>query len=81
MHTLNSAQSSPEGALIATALIRDQLERRPYVILGVVAGVGLVVGGALSSPMVQGLARFGAKYAIEAAARKLGEIVAVKTDE
>jgi hypothetical protein len=55
------------AAQAAASAIRGQLDERPYVAIGVAAGVGFVIAGGLADPFLRGLARL----ALVTAAREL----------
>lgn len=51
--------------------VRAQLEKRPYLTLGVAAATGFVLAGGLGPKITRGLFALGTRLAIAAAARKL----------
>lgn len=52
--------------------LTDQMDRRPYVTLGVAAGVGYVLGGGLRSRLTAVVLGAAARVALAVAARELG---------
>jgi hypothetical protein len=64
---VQDATSSLEGYLT------ERVQRRPYVTLGVAAGVGYVLGGGLGSRLTAALLRAAARVALAVAARELGD--------
>lgn len=69
------ARRTLETARAADVATRVEIAERPYVALGIAAGMGFVVAGGLTSPAVWQLARFGARLAVGAAARRVGEAI------
>jgi ElaB/YqjD/DUF883 family membrane-anchored ribosome-binding protein len=69
------ARRTLETARATDVATRVEIAERPYVALGIVAGMGFVAAGGLTSPAVWRLARFGARLAVGAAARRVGEAI------
>ena len=67
------AHSAHESVRAASTAVRHQVAQRPYLTLGVAAGVGFIVAGGLASPAMSGLLRAAGKLAVAAATRKIGE--------
>lgn len=61
--------SGTMGALVddCRAVVREQLDQQPYVVLAIAAGVGYVLGGGLPSGIVGRLLMFGGRVALEGA--------------
>ena len=72
------ATSLQQAADQATEAVRDQLEKRPFVVLGVAAGVGYVLGGGLPTFLTRALVRIGLRAATTAA---VGRLVATLSAE
>ena len=52
------------------ALAREQLQRQPYVVLAIAAGVGYVLGGGLPTGIVRRMLMLGGRVALEGAVAK-----------
>ena len=67
-------ESASNSARATAAAMHNQLQTRPYLTLGIAAGVGFVVAGGLASPALRGLVRVGGRFAFAALTSKLWEI-------
>ena len=70
------AKSVRTAAHTAAEAVTAQLGQRPYITLGVVAGVGFVVAGGLAAPAFRSMTGLCIRLGFAAAARKLEDVLA-----
>ncbi|MDP2342327.1 MAG: hypothetical protein Q8O67_15335 [Deltaproteobacteria bacterium] len=67
--------AASECVRAAGVVVQRHLIERPYVSVGVAAGVGFLVAGGFASPMGKSLLRLGTRFAFGAATRQLTTLV------
>lgn len=71
------ATNATECVKVAGVIAQRNLAERPWVTMGVAAGVGFLVAGGFASPVGRSLMRWGTRFAFGAATRQLTTLVAV----